>query len=84
MCRVFKVSSSGYYEWCQRTESVRHQRDRQLLVEIKKIHDQSRQAYGYVKTWKALQAQGVECGKHRIARIRKQNGIEPSEVNVLK
>jgi len=76
MCRVFKVSPSGYYEWCTREESIRSQEDRQLLIEITRIHHQCRQAYGYIKIWKALQAQGIACGKHRVARIRKQHGIE--------
>ncbi len=76
MCRVFKVSSSGYYEWRTRSESQRSQEDRALIEEIQNIHRQSRHAYGYVKTWKALQAQGIACGKHRVARLRKDNGIE--------
>jgi len=29
-----------------------------------------------IKTWKALKAKGIYCGKHRIARLRKVNGIE--------
>jgi len=76
MCRMFKVSTSGYYDWCYRKESIRSQEDRVLLKQIQAIHSQSRQAYGYVKTWKALQAKGVACGKHRVARIRKQHCIE--------
>lgn len=76
MCRVLKVSASGYYDWRDRTESLRSQEDRLLLARIEQIHHQSKQAYGYVKTWKALQAQGILCGKHRVARLRKQHRIE--------
>lgn len=76
MCRVLRVSASGYYAWCTRKASPRSQEDRILFTKIKRIHDQSRHAYGYVKTWKALEAEGVACGKHRVARIRRQHGIE--------
>ena len=76
MCRVFGVSRSGYYEGCNREECMRSKEDRIFLQEISKIHLQSRQAYGYIKIWKALQAQGIAWGKHRVARIRKQHGIE--------
>lgn len=76
MCRVLNVSPSGYYEWYGRDESLRCQEDRTLLAEIQAVHSQSKQAYGYVKTWKALQAQGIPCGKHRVARLRKQHHIE--------
>jgi len=55
----------------RRTES-----NKQLLIEIQRIHRESRQAYGSLKTWKALNAEGVTCGKQRVARLRRANGIE--------
>lgn len=50
--------------------------NKQLLVEIKRIHKESREAYGSLKTWKTLNDQGIACGKHRVARLRRINGIE--------
>jgi transposase InsO family protein len=76
MCRVLKVSRSGYYEWQARGLSARSLADRHLLVRIEQVHAQSREAYGAVKTWKALNQQGVACGKHRVARLRHAAGIE--------
>jgi transposase InsO family protein len=46
------------------------------VVTIREIHQQSREAYGAVKTWKALRARGILCGKHRVARLRRLHGIE--------
>ena len=40
------------------------------------MHSQSRQAYGALKTWRELKAQGVKCGRHRVARLRRKAGIE--------
>lgn len=69
------VSTSGYYDWTTRKESNHAREDVRLLVEIKQIHQASREAYGSLKTWKALQARGVSCGKHRVARLRRIHGI---------
>lgn len=75
MCDVMRVSRSGYYAWRDRPEKD-DGRDRELLAQIRRVHAQSRQAYGAKKTWLTLNAQGVACGKHRVARLRKQAGIE--------
>lgn len=76
MCRVLKASRSGYYEWRNRAPSARALADRALLPKIRHLHVASREAYGAVKTWKALNQQGVSCGKHRVARLRRDAGIE--------
>jgi len=44
--------------------------------QIRQVHLASRQNYGVIKTWKALKSGGLCCGKHRIARLRRANGIE--------
>jgi transposase InsO family protein len=76
MCGALQVSHSGYYGWRMRPESKRSQQDRVLIAEIRKIHERNRQAYGAIKTWRALREAGVECGKHRVARLRQLDGIE--------
>lgn len=76
MCKVLQVSRSGYYGWKDRPESERSQQDRVLLVEIRRIHERNKQAYGAVKTWQALQKAGIACGKNRVARLRSLAGIE--------
>jgi putative transposase len=76
LCRVLNISRSGYYEWRARLPCARVLRDRELLTHIHRVHVYAQQAYGALKTWKALNAQGVACGKHRVARLRKAAGIE--------
>lgn len=70
------MSASGYYAWTTRSPSNRTQINEQLLTDIRRIHEEARQAYGSLKTWKALNAQGIVCGKHRVAQLRRTNGIE--------
>ena len=76
MCQIFQISRSGYYDWRDREESKHSQRDRVLLKEIRKIHQEMKEAYGATKTWRTLQGSGTVCGKHRVARLRRQAGIE--------
>jgi putative transposase len=76
MCQVLQVSRSGYYDWAGREESKRSQQDRVLLKEIRKIHQETKEAYGATKTWRSLKQAGMVCGRHRVARLRRQAGIE--------
>ena len=76
MCQVLQISRSGYYDWQNRAECERSQRDEVLLKEIRQIHHDSKEAYGAIKTWQALRQSGTICGKHRIARLRRLAAIE--------
>jgi putative transposase len=59
MCEVLQISRSGYYDWHSRAESERRRRDQVLLEEIRKIHRDSKEAYGAIKTWKRLRQTGA-------------------------
>ncbi len=76
LCRALHVSRSGYYDWLGRKPSQRVIKDQALLGHIRAAHARHRNAYGALKTWRHLNATGIACGKHRVARLRKQAGIE--------
>ncbi len=76
LCRTLQVSRSGYYHWLGRAPSPRAQANHELLAHIRTAHARHRQAYGAKKTWRYLNSAGIVCGKHRVARLRKQAGIE--------
>lgn len=75
MCRVLKVSRSGYYGWLKRPESRRSQENRFLLWEIKVVHERNRKTYGSPRVTAELRAQGVVCSENRVARLMRVNGI---------
>ena len=75
MCAVLDVSSSGFYGWARRPVSRREQENRRLLNLIQSIHVDSEENYGAIKTWKALRSEGESCGRHRVSRLRRINGI---------
>ncbi len=69
LCRVLGVSSSGYYAWRTRPPSVRAKEDATLKERIVTIHAESRETYGAPRIHAELKAQGVGCGRKRIARL---------------
>src|SRR5438093_721299 len=78
LCRALQVSTSGFYGWTHRPESGRAQANRQLLGRIRALHAEAREAYGIIKTWRALKAEGLRCGRNRVARLRRAHGMIPS------
>jgi putative transposase len=75
MCKVLKVSRSGYYAWRKRKPSMREEANKELLHHIREVHRESRETYGSPRITNALNDQGVVCGKNRVARIMRDSGI---------
>ena len=70
------MSRSGYYAWRDRPLSRRTRANRRLVGEIRRVHEAARGVYGALKTWQPLRAQGIGCGKPRVAWWRRRHGIE--------
>ena len=62
LCRVLAVSRSGFHAWLTRPASERVKANRQLLIAIRRVHVEHREAYGGVKTWRTLNERGIACG----------------------
>ena len=77
MCRVLRVSRSGYYDWRHRGPSGQALRHQRLLPEIKKVFVDSRQTYGSPRVFRALRGEGQGCGKHQVERLMRKHGITP-------
>ena len=75
MCRVLEVGRSGFYAWLNRPESLRSREDLRLIDEIKTVHTGSRQTYGSPRVHADLKDKGYVIGKHRVARLMRENGI---------
>lgn len=75
LCRVLKVSRSGYYAWRGRPPSERSVEDSALTTRIGEIHERSRRTYGYPRVHAELRAQGVGCGRRRVARLMGEAGL---------
>ncbi len=75
MCRLLKVSSSGYYAWRVRPESHRAQTDRRLTRVIQRLHADCKGVYGSPKMRDELQDEGYPCGRHKVARLMRIAGL---------
>jgi len=75
MCKVLKVSESGYYRWLKNREKPT---SRQLLsVEIGKIKDEhpDNDNYGVDRMRIALKQNGIEVSKSTVRRTMKEMGL---------
>jgi len=77
MCHVLDVTRSGYYAWEPEKLGPRAQENQTLVEHIRKEYTDSRQTYGSPRIWAALQGQGLACGRHRVARLMRREGIRP-------
>lgn len=75
LCRVLRLSRSGYYTWCQRQPSRRQRENQVLLTAMHRIHDAVRQRYGSPRMHQELLAEGYRCGLNRVARLMRQAGL---------
>jgi putative transposase len=59
LCKVLKVSRSGYYDdWRDRSPSKRERENADLTERIREVHHRSRGTYGYPRVHAELRALG--------------------------
>jgi putative transposase len=75
MCRVLRVSPSGFYAWQRRGPSARAQTDARLLTDIRASHERSDCTYGAPRILEDLREAGVRVGRKRIARLLRGAGL---------
>ena len=78
MCRVFKVSGSGFYSWCARQgkKNRKSDEDEALLKKIIEVHLSSRKTYGVRRVFAALEQQEEEATEYAVRRLMHDNGIQ--------
>ena len=76
MCKVLSVSRSAYYAWLKTPESISHKQNKKLLHHIRVVYRQNRGVYGSPRIHRALALQGVSCGRNRVARLMREDGLK--------
>lgn len=76
MCRVLKVSASGYYAWLRRPSSSRTLSDIALMAKIEAIHRRSGGSYGAPRVHAQLRAEGLSVSHNRVARLMREAGLK--------
>ena len=77
MCKVLRVSRAGYYAWRKRGPSAQQETDQQLLVLLRRLFWVNRKLYGYRRIHVLARIE-VPSGRHRVARLMRQDGLRVS------
>lgn len=72
---MMTVHPSGYYAWKVEPASPSQKEDQRLLGLIKQSWLESGGVYGYRKITHDLRDLGERCGKHRVYRLMKREGL---------
>ena len=75
LCDAVGVSRSAYYAWRRSVPSAREQANERVLAEIRAIHVENEARYGSPRVLDELRDRGHKVGKHRVARLMRENGL---------
>lgn len=75
LCRVLKVSRSGYYRRQRQEETQRVREDRHLKQQILTIHGEAKGRYGTPRIEQELRRQGIGTSQRRVGRFRQELGL---------
>ncbi|WP_235516104.1 IS3 family transposase [Acidovorax sp. Root219] len=75
ICKVMQLHPSGYYAWKAAPQSPRAEDDQRLLGLLIQAWLESGGVYGYRKLTLDMRDLGERCGKHRVARLFKIEGL---------
>jgi putative transposase len=76
LCRVLRVSKSGFFAWLKRPESARAQQNQALAAQIRAAHARSRKTYGRRRIHAQLQREGIACSRNRVGRLMRCEGLQ--------
>ena len=79
MCALLEVGASGYYAWAQRGPSRRQLDDLVLLAHVRAHFAASNGTYGSPRMHAELCAAGVSIGRHRRARLMRDNHLKANQ-----
>lgn len=75
LCQLMGVSTSGYYAARKRLPSARAEADEKVATQIREIHVAHRGRYGAPRVRAELSDRGVHCGRRRVARLMRREGL---------
>ena len=79
LAEALEVSPAGFAAHRHKPKRLRRWQDAQLAVLIGQSFAQSRQTYGCLRVRVDLRDQGERCGKNRILRLMRAQGLQPRQ-----
>jgi transposase InsO family protein len=75
VCKVLDVNRSAFYAWKGSEPSERQQSDEELAPMVRELFWKHRRRYGSRRLVKDLAERGWECGRRRVAKTLKSQGL---------
>lgn len=75
MCRVLKISTSGYYDSVNRSPSAQYIRRKSIAQAAAISYFESKRVYGYRKVYGDLKAEEVQCCQETVRRVMRNIGL---------
>jgi putative transposase len=75
ICRVLKVTRSGFYLWKKRKPSARQTHQQKLLARIRQIYQENQGRYGSPRVCRALLVDGELVSRNTVARLMRRAKI---------
>ena len=75
MCRLLKVSRSGFYAFLKRPENTRQQRRALVSEEVEKTFVAFKKRYGAPRLTDELNDQGIKCSQNHVALLLREKGL---------
>jgi transposase InsO family protein len=76
VCKVLKVSGSGYYRWFCKGSSNRELKNQKLTIIIKEVFEESKRTYGSPRVTASLKRRGVNVSKPRVTKLMRLNNLK--------
>ncbi len=77
LCRILRVSRSGFYRWrlAEPARRARRQAEAELTEQIRAIHTEAKGAYGVPRITRELREGGELVNHKRVARLMRASGM---------
>ena len=79
MCEWLAVSTSGFYDWRGRPQSMTAQRRELLKIKVKALFEANNEEYGYRRIHAALVRGGETVDDETVRKIMRDLGLEPCQ-----
>lgn len=78
MCKALHAARSGYYAYCEKLleEGARDIKKKELLVKIKKVHEDHYKLYGSPRITVELRKDGIKVNHKCVERLMRVSGIK--------
>lgn len=84
MCRVLGVARSGFYAWCSRRASIRHQRRAELDRRVVQAYNARKGRSGSPRLCHDLRDAGLPCNRKTVAASMKRQGLRAKAARKFK